>query len=90
MINKNESMLLRFEMFFLFVDLKVVLLIVMLARFYKETVLLADVVNPKQKMFVTDVLIEIWNKTGHGVWLWIIGAVLGDIVLKSILRRLRE
>lgn len=90
MLNKNESMLLKFEMFFLFVDLKVILLIVMLARFYKETVLLADVVNQKQKMFVTDVLINIWQTTGHGMWLWIVGAVLGDIVIKSLLRHLRE
>lgn len=90
MLNKNESMLLKFEMFFLFVDLKVILLIVMLARFYQQTVLLADVVNPKHKMLVTDVLIDIWHKAGDGMWLWIVGAVVGDIVLKSILRRLRE
>lgn len=90
MLNKNESMLLRFEMFFVFVDLKVILLIVMLTRFYQQTVLLADVVNPKQRAAVVDVLVEIWHKAGSGMWLWIIGAVIGDIVIKSILRRLRE
>lgn len=90
MLNKNESMLLRFEMFFLFVDLKVILLVVMLAKFYKETLLLAEIVNPKQKMFVSDVLVEIWNKAGDGMWYWIIGAVLGDIVIKSFLRHFRE
>lgn len=83
-------MLLKFEMLFLFVDLKVILLIVMLTRFYKETVLLADVINQKQKMLVTDVLVEIWHKTGSGMWPWIIGAVLGDIVVKSLLRNFRE
>ncbi len=90
MLNKNESMLLKFEMFFLFVDLKVILLIVMLARFYQQTVLLADVVNPKHKMLVTDVLIDIWQTTGHGMWLWIVGAVLGDLLIKSLLRHFRE
>ena len=90
MLNKNESMLLKFEMFFLFVDLKVILLIVMLTRFYKETVLLADVINQKQKMLVTDVLVEIWHKAGSGMWLWIIGVVIGDIVIKSLLRNFRE
>lgn len=90
MMNKEQSIRVRFEAFFVFVDLKVILLIVMLAKFYKETVLLADVVNQKQRMLVVDLLHGVWEHAGSGLWLWIIGAVIGDIFIKSILRRFHD
>lgn len=90
MLNKQESIKLKFELIFMFVDLKVALLIVMLTRFYKETVLLINVVDPKQKVLIADVLIHVWQKAGHGMWLWILGAILGDIFIKAILRHLHD
>jgi hypothetical protein len=90
MMNKENSLWIKFELLFLFVDLKVILLIVMLFNFYKETVLLADVAKPHLKMAVTDILYGTWERAGSGYWLWIIGAMLGDIVVKSILRKLNE
>lgn len=89
-MNKEDSVWIKFEMFFLFVDLKVILLIVMLFNFYKETVLLADVASAKQKILVTELLYGTWERAGSGYWLWIIGAVVGDIFLKKILRALND
>lgn len=89
-MNKEDSVWIKFEMFFLFLDLKVILLIVMLFNFYKETVLLADVLSPKYKEVVIDVLHTTWTSAGAGYWLWIIGAVLGDIFIKSILRKFND
>jgi hypothetical protein len=88
MMNKEDSLWVKFELFFVFLDLKVILLIVMLFDFYKETVLLADVAKPHLKMLVTELLFATWERAGSGYWLWIIGAVLGDIMIKGILRRL--
>lgn len=90
MMDKESSLWLKFEFFFVFLDLKVILLIVMLFNFHKETVLLADVAKSHQKMLVTDLLYGTWDRAGSGYWLWIIGAVLGDIFIKSILRRLHD
>lgn len=89
-MNKEDSLWLKFEAVFVFVDLKVVLLIIMIFNFYKETVLLADVIDPHKKALVVDVLYRTWEQTGSGYWKWIIAAVLGDIVVKSILRKLNE
>lgn len=89
-MNKEMSLWLKFEMFFIFVDLKVVLLIIMLFNFYKETVLLADAANPQKKMLVTNLLYDTWQRAGDGYWKWIIMAALGDIVLKRILSKLNE
>ncbi len=89
-MNKETSLWIKFEVFFIFVDLKVILLTVMLCNFYKETVLLADVAIPHQKMLVTDLLYGTWAKAGAGYWLWIIGAAFGDIIIKRILGRLNE
>jgi hypothetical protein len=89
-MNKEDSLWIRFEMFFLFVDLKVILLIVMLFNFYKETVLLADVVSVKRKELVVDVLQATWQSAGSGYWKWILIAVIGDIFLKKILRGLND
>ncbi len=90
MMDKENSLWIKFELFFVFLDLKVVLLIVMLFNFYKETVLLADVVNAHQKMLVTELLNGTWARAGSGYWLWIIGAVFGDMIIKRILGRLNE
>jgi len=89
-MNKEDSLWLKFEVFFLFVDLKVILLIIMLFNFYKETVLLADVVKPNLKMLVTEVLYDTWERAGVGYAKWILFAALGDIILKKLLRRLNE
>ncbi len=89
-MNKEDSIWIRFEMFFLFVDLKVILLIVMLFNFYKETVLLADVANTKQKMLVTELLYGTWERAGTGYWYWIIGAIVGDLFIKKIFRGLND
>jgi hypothetical protein len=89
-MNKEDSLWIRFEMFFIFVDLKVILLIVMLFNFYKETVLLADVVSAKRKELVVDVLVTTWQSAGSGYWKWIIIAAIGDIFLKKILRGLHD
>lgn len=90
MLNKQESIKLKFELIFMFVDLKVALLIVMLARLYKETILLISVVDPKQKVLIADVLNHVWQKAGHDMLLWIFGAILGDIFIKAILRHLHD
>lgn len=90
MMSKENNLWLKFEVFFVFLDLKVILLIVMLFNFYKETVLLADVVKPQQKMIVTDLLYGTWQRAGSGYWLYIIAAIAGDILIKKILRSLNE
>ncbi len=90
MMNKRESLWLKFEMLFLFVDLKVILLILMLFNFYKETVLLADVADHHQKMLAVDVLYGTWQRAGSGYAKWIVLAVIGDIFIKRILKALNE
>ena len=90
MMDKENSLWLKFELVFIFLDLKVILLTVMLFNFYKETILLADVARPHQQMLVTDLLYGTWARAGSGYWLFIIGAVFGDIIIKRILRRLNE
>ena len=52
MMNKRNELWIKFEVFFLFVDFKVILLIVMLANFYKETVFMIDFVDPKDRKSV--------------------------------------
>ena len=89
-MNKETSLWLKFEMFLVFIDLKVVLLIIMLFNFYKETVLLADVVKPGQRMLVTDLLYGTWQRAGSGYAKWIFLAAIGDIFLKRILGKLNE
>lgn len=89
-MNKEDSLWIKFEIFFLFVDMKVILLIIMLFDFYKETVLLADVANQKQKMLAVDVLYGTWERAGSGYWKWILIAAIGDIFIKKILRALND
>lgn len=87
---KERSLWLKFEMVFLFMDVKVILLTVMLFNFYKETVLLADVANPKVKILATELLYGTWQRAGAGYWKWIIFAVIADIFVKRILRSFNE
>lgn len=89
-MNKENSLWLKFEMVFFFVDLKVILLIIMLFNIYKETVLLADVVDAHKKMLATDLLYGTWQRAGSGYAKWIFLAAIGDIFLKKILRKLNE
>lgn len=89
-MTKENSLWLKFELIFFFVDLKVVLLIIMLFNFYKETVLLADVADAKQKMLVTDLLYGTWQRAGSGYVKWIFIAAIADIILKKIFQRLNE
>jgi len=89
-MNKESSLWIKFEMLFLIVDLKVILLIIMLFNFYKETVLLADVAKPNLKMPAGELLYDTWARAGAGYWKWILLAAIGDIFLKKILRRLNE
>lgn len=89
-MNKENSLWLKFELFFLFVDLKVILLIMMLFNFYKETVLLADVAKPNLKMRAAELLYDTWERAGVGYAKWIFFAAIGDIVLKKLLRKLNE
>lgn len=89
-MNKENSLWLKFEMIFVFIDLKVILLITMLANFYKEIVLLADIAKPNQKVIASDLLYSVWQQAGSGYWKWIIATVIGDILVKRILRKLNE
>lgn len=89
-MNKENGLWLRFETFFLFMDLKVILLIFMLFRFYKETVLLADVAKTNLKMNVVELLNLTWQSAGEGMWKWIIAAIIGDIFIKKMLNSINE
>ena len=89
-MNKQTSLLLKFEAIFIFVDLKVILLIVMLFNFYKETVLLADIVKPNERMKIVDLLLGTWERAGAGYWKWIMIAMLADVILKRMLQKLNE
>lgn len=89
-MNKENSLWLRFQVFFLFVDLKVILLIVMLFNFYKETALLAEIVGQKQKESIAHVLNVTWQNAGSGFVKWIIAAIVFDIVLKKILESMND
>ncbi len=89
-MNKKDRIDYIFEFLFLFTDLKFILLIVMLFCFYKETVLLADVIDPSYKNASARALIGAWERAGLGFWKWIALASLGDIVVKKFIRSFNE
>lgn len=90
MMNKRNELWIKFEVFFLFVDFKVILLIVMLANVYKETVFMIDFVDPKKKVVAAQLMQQVWNEAGSGYWMWIVGAILGDLMMKRFLRMLHD
>lgn len=87
-MNKKDKADFTFETLFMFLDLKVIFLIVMLCLFYKETVLLADVLGNKK--MEARILLSVWERAGQGLWVWVVAVVFGDIFIKQFLRKLHE
>ncbi len=85
---KENSLAMKFDLLFVFVDLKVLFIIFLMAKLYKETVMLSDLYAPKDRQPVINILNHVWQSVGSGMWLLLFGAIIGDIILKRVLREM--
>lgn len=88
-MNKQNSVLMKLDFAFMFLDCKVLLLIIFMVDFYRQTAWRADLLVPK-KVLYSDTLIWAWAEIGSPYVMWIPIAIIADIALKRLLKGLFE
>jgi hypothetical protein len=86
-MNKNNSLLLKLDFALMFLDCKVILLIMFMVDFYRQTAWRADLLVPKRVLYA-DTLRWAWEEIGSPYVKWIVLAIIADIILKRIIKGL--
>ncbi len=86
-MKESKTIALRLQMTLIFIDLKVLLLLIFMGDFYRKTALGAEVLNGKRVLF-NEALRYCWEDIGSPYLKWIPLAIIGDFILKIILEAL--